>query len=187
MPCSARQAGRTFVPCPSRCTSSPTRTGIASGTIRPRGSACAWCGSWTTCSTSSRADPDFRSFLLDGQAIVLDDYLAARPEQEERLRRLFGEGRLEAGPWYVLADEFLVSAEALVRNLLAGQRTVRRLGGDADGHRILPRRVRPPGGAADAVPRLRPRGGGPVARVRGRERRGRATSTAGARRTARRC
>ena len=74
--------------------------------------------------------PDFRSFLLDGQAIVLDDYLGARPEQEERLHRLFGEGRLEAGPWYVLADEFLVSAEALVRNLLAGQRTVRRLGGE---------------------------------------------------------
>jgi len=73
--------------------------------------------------------PDFRSFLLDGQAVVLDDYLALRPEQEERLRRLFTDGRLEAGPWYVLADEFLVSAEALVRNLLAGQRTVRRLGG----------------------------------------------------------
>ncbi len=73
--------------------------------------------------------PDFRTFLLDGQAIVLDDYLAARPEHADRLRRLFAEGRLEAGPWYVLADEFLVSAEALVRNLLAGARTVRRLGG----------------------------------------------------------
>ncbi len=73
--------------------------------------------------------PDFRTFLLDGQAIVLDDYLAARPEHLERVRRLFTEGRLEAGPWYVLADEFLVSAEALVRNLLEGGRTVRRLGG----------------------------------------------------------
>lgn len=73
--------------------------------------------------------PDFRSFLLDGQAVVLDDYLAVRPEQAERLRRLFAEGRLEAGPWYVLADEFLVSGEALVRNLLAGTRTVTRLGG----------------------------------------------------------
>jgi alpha-mannosidase len=73
--------------------------------------------------------PDFRTFLLDGQAIVLEDYLAARPEQESRLRRLFVEGRLEAGPWYVLADEFLVSAEALVRNLLEGGRTVRRCGG----------------------------------------------------------
>jgi len=73
--------------------------------------------------------PDFRTFLLDGQAIVLDDYLAARPEQESRLRRLFVEGRLEAGPWYVLADEFLVSAESLVRNLFEGARTVRRCGG----------------------------------------------------------
>ena len=73
--------------------------------------------------------PDFRTFLLDGQAVVLDDYLAARPEQESRIRRLFAEGRLEAGPWYVLADEFLVSAEALVRNLLEGGRTVRRCGG----------------------------------------------------------
>ena len=73
--------------------------------------------------------PDFRTFLLDGQAIVLEDYLVARPEQESRLRRLFVEGRLEAGPWYVLADEFLVSAEALVRNLMEGGRTVRRCGG----------------------------------------------------------
>jgi 2-O-(6-phospho-alpha-D-mannosyl)-D-glycerate hydrolase len=73
--------------------------------------------------------PDFRTFLLDGQAVVLDDYLAARPEQAGRIRRLFAEGRLEAGPWFVLADEFLVSAEALVRNLLEGSRTVGRLGG----------------------------------------------------------
>ncbi len=75
------------------------------------------------------ATPDFRAFLLDGQAVVLDDYLAARPERADALRRLFGEGRLEAGPWYVLADEFLVSPEALVRNLLAGARVVRRCGG----------------------------------------------------------
>ncbi len=73
--------------------------------------------------------PDFRTFLLDGQAVVLEDYLAARPEQESRLRRLFVDGRLEAGPWYVLADEFLVSPEALVRNLIEGARTVRRCGG----------------------------------------------------------
>ncbi|MBI4541886.1 MAG: hypothetical protein HY705_02520, partial [Gemmatimonadetes bacterium] len=73
--------------------------------------------------------PDFPTFLLDGQAIALDDYLAARPERAADVGRLLRDGRLEAGPWYVLADEFLVSAEALVRNLLAGGRTVRRLGG----------------------------------------------------------
>jgi mannosylglycerate hydrolase len=32
-------------------------------------------------------------------------------------------GRIEIGPWYVLPDEFLVSGEALVRNLLYGHQT----------------------------------------------------------------
>jgi len=76
-----------------------------------------------------KAHPEIPSFLLDGQAITLDDYLAVRPELAGALRRLLADGRLEAGPWYVLADEFLVSGEALVRNLLEGQRAVRRHGG----------------------------------------------------------
>ena len=37
-------------------------------------------------------------------------------------------GRLEAGPWYVLADELIPSGEALVRNLLAGRRVLDRVG-----------------------------------------------------------
>jgi alpha-mannosidase len=61
------------------------------------------------------------SFLLDGQAIVLDDYLAIRPERRAELSALLRAGRLEAGPWYVLADELIPSGEALVRNLLAGR------------------------------------------------------------------
>ncbi len=73
--------------------------------------------------------PDIPSFLLDGQAVVLDDYAALRDDGAETLRRLLGARRLEAGPWYVLPDELLVSAEALVRNLLLGMRTVRRFGG----------------------------------------------------------
>ncbi len=32
-------------------------------------------------------EPDFRHFMLDGQTIVLDDYLQMRPEREEVLRR----------------------------------------------------------------------------------------------------
>lgn len=74
------------------------------------------------------ADPSFSTYVLDGQAIVLDDYLEVRPEQHERLARLIGDGRIEVGPWYVLPDEFLVSGESLVRNLLEGRRVVRRLG-----------------------------------------------------------
>jgi alpha-mannosidase len=67
------------------------------------------------------------SFLLDGQAIVLDDYLAIRPERRAELAALLREGRLEAGPWYVLADQLIPSGEALVRNLLAGRDALRAL------------------------------------------------------------
>jgi alpha-mannosidase len=73
-------------------------------------------------------DESFRSFTLDGQAIVLEDYLELNPEREERLRALLATGRLEAGPWYVLADELLVGGESLVRNLLLGRRVCRRFG-----------------------------------------------------------
>src|SRR5512144_156989 len=72
--------------------------------------------------------PPGESFLLDGQAIVLDDYLAVRPERRDALAALLAGRRLEAGPWYVLADELIPSAEALARNLLAGRRALRALG-----------------------------------------------------------
>ena len=74
---------------------------------------------------------DGASFLLDGQAIVLDDYLAIRPERRAELSALLRDGRLEAGPWYVLADELIPSGEALVRNLLAGRDALRSLRADA--------------------------------------------------------
>ncbi|MBN2497683.1 MAG: hypothetical protein JXR96_24025 [Deltaproteobacteria bacterium] len=73
------------------------------------------------------ADEDLR-FTLDGQTIVLEDYLEIRPDHAERLARLVGAGRLMVGPWYVLPDEFLVSGEALVRNLLAGSAIAERFG-----------------------------------------------------------
>ena len=73
-------------------------------------------------------DPSFTSFTLDGQAIVLEDYLDVRPEHEGRLRALLAAGRLEVGPSYVLPDEILVGGESLVRNLLLGRRVCRRFG-----------------------------------------------------------
>ena len=74
------------------------------------------------------SDPDFKHFMLDGQTIVLDDYLEIRPERESQIRRLVGEGRLQIGPWHVLPDEFLVSPEAIIRNLLEGGRRARDFG-----------------------------------------------------------
>ena len=73
-------------------------------------------------------DASFTSFTLDGQAIVLEDYVEVRPENEARLRALLAAGRLEAGPSYVLPDEILVGGESLVRNLLLGRRVCRRFG-----------------------------------------------------------
>jgi len=68
------------------------------------------------------ADPNYKYFHLDGQTIVLEDYLEIRPEQEPRLRKAIEEGRILIGPWYVMPDEYLVSGESLVRNLLRGHR-----------------------------------------------------------------
>ncbi len=74
------------------------------------------------------SNPNYTRFTLDGQTILLDDYLEIRPENTDRLKRLVTAGRLQIGPWYVLADEFLVSGEALVRNLLYGHQAKHRFG-----------------------------------------------------------
>ena len=68
------------------------------------------------------------SFLLDGQAILLADYIAVRPEQLDALRAHLESGAIEAGPWYVLADNLIPSGEAIIRNLEAGRRVLARFG-----------------------------------------------------------
>jgi len=67
-------------------------------------------------------DSRYAGFTLDGQAVLLEDYLELRPERRERIEALVRNGRLSVGPWYVLADEFLVSPESLIRNLMIGLR-----------------------------------------------------------------
>jgi alpha-mannosidase len=67
-------------------------------------------------------DDKFTHFMLDGQTIVLDDYLEVRPEQEELLKYYIRSGRIQVGPWYLQPDEFLVSGESLIRNLQIGLR-----------------------------------------------------------------
>ncbi len=73
-------------------------------------------------------DPEFGSFHLDGQSLPLEDYLAIRPHQRQRLVAAAQAGRLTVGPWYVLQDEYLTSAEAQVRNLLYGTRVAAQFG-----------------------------------------------------------
>jgi 2-O-(6-phospho-alpha-D-mannosyl)-D-glycerate hydrolase len=79
-----------------------------------------------------QTDPGYRSFLLDGQTVLVEDYLRARPERETDVKSLVKTGRLQVGPWYVLADEQIPSGEGLVRNLLLGAADAERLGGRLD-------------------------------------------------------
>jgi len=74
-------------------------------------------------------DPGYRAFLLDGQAVPIEDYLQIRPENQGRIEQAVREGRLFIGPWYTLPDEHPVGGECLVRNLLKGQRVAARFGG----------------------------------------------------------
>lgn len=77
-------------------------------------------------------------FLLDGQTVLLDDHLEIHPEDETRLRAQVLAGRLTIGPWYILPDEFLVSGEALIRNLMFGRARMRRFGARGNGVGYLP-------------------------------------------------
>jgi len=67
-----------------------------------------------------KTDPEYKKFTLDGQVIPLEDYLEVRPEREEEIKKFVKQGRISIGPMYVLPDEFLVSGESLIRNLLIG-------------------------------------------------------------------
>src|SRR5437667_4763565 len=79
-----------------------------------------------------QGDSAYRSFLLDGQTVLIEDYLRARPEREADVRALVKTGRLQVGPWYVLPDEQIPSGEGLIRNLLLGAADAERLGGRLD-------------------------------------------------------
>jgi uncharacterized protein YoxC len=66
-------------------------------------------------------------FHLDGQSILLEDYLRSRKEGEGLMKALINNNQLGAGPWYTQPDEFLVSGESLIRNLFYGMKTVKDL------------------------------------------------------------
>jgi mannosylglycerate hydrolase len=73
-------------------------------------------------------NPDFASFTLDGQTVLLDDYLEIRPENRPALERLIAAGRLHVGPWFTSPDLFLVSGESVIRNLQFGQAIAEQFG-----------------------------------------------------------
>ncbi|MGL4697448.1 alpha-mannosidase [Enterococcus larvae] len=73
-------------------------------------------------------DPSFKSFHLDGQTIILDDYLQVRPEKRAAVQRAIDEGKLQIGPFYILQDDFLISSESNTRNMLIGMEESKKWG-----------------------------------------------------------
>ena len=73
-------------------------------------------------------DPNFYAFTLDGQTILLEDYLEICPEKETRLQKLIQSGRILIGPWFTMPDLFLVSGEAVIRNLQEGRKWCQKFG-----------------------------------------------------------
>ncbi|MDB2151973.1 mannosylglycerate hydrolase [Clostridium butyricum] len=65
-------------------------------------------------------NPDYPYFVMDGQTAILEDYLAVKPQDKERIKKLVEEGKLIIGPWYTQTDEMVVGGESIVRNLLYG-------------------------------------------------------------------
>jgi mannosylglycerate hydrolase len=75
------------------------------------------------------ARKDFTCYVLDGQVFPLEEYLEIIPEDEGVLRKLIQEGKLSIGPFYTQFDEWLPSAESMIRNCLYGKRRAEAFGG----------------------------------------------------------
>lgn len=78
------------------------------------------------------SDPSFKSFHLDGQAIVIEDYLEIRPEMREKIIKYVADGRIVIGPWYILQDEYLTDGESNVRNMIVGRKVCSKYGKCSD-------------------------------------------------------
>lgn len=73
-------------------------------------------------------DGSLPNFYLDGQAAIITDALEIAPHLSNRIKQQMANGKLSAGPWYILADQMLVSGESLIRNLKLGLKTTRQFG-----------------------------------------------------------
>lgn len=74
-------------------------------------------------------DENYRCFNLDGQTVMLEDYLDIKPENKEKIIHFVKSNRLGIGPWYVQMDQFLVDGESIIRNLMYGKTISEEFGG----------------------------------------------------------
>jgi len=75
-----------------------------------------------------RTRSDYHAYLLDSQVVPIEDYLEVCPERRTEIEQAVKAQRLMIGPWYTLPEEFLVSGESLVRNLVVGHRVAQSFG-----------------------------------------------------------
>ena len=71
----------------------------------------------------------FKTYCLDGQYYPLKEYLDVVPEDEPTVREMIRDGLLSIGPFYTQFDEWLPSAESIIRNCLYGDRLCKKFGG----------------------------------------------------------
>lgn len=64
-------------------------------------------------------------YILDGQSVMIDDFLELAPEYEETLRKYIQSGSIRVGPWYTQTDLMLTRGESIARNLFYGLKTAR--------------------------------------------------------------
>lgn len=72
---------------------------------------------------------DFVTYCLDGQYYPLKEYLDVVPEDKDVMKDLIRRGLLTIGPFYTQFDEWLPSAESMIRNCLYGDRLCKSFGG----------------------------------------------------------
>jgi mannosylglycerate hydrolase len=67
-------------------------------------------------------------YILDGQSVMIDDYLELQPDAEDRMKHFVENKQLRVGPWYTQTDLLLVAGESIIRNLYYGIRRAKDLG-----------------------------------------------------------
>lgn len=61
-------------------------------------------------------------YILDGQSVMLDDFIEFAPKWKNRIENLVRRGALRVGPWYTQTDLLLVHGESIIRNLYYGMK-----------------------------------------------------------------
>lgn len=67
-------------------------------------------------------------YILDGQSVMIDDFLEFAPNWESRLKGVIDSKQLRVGPWYTQTDLLIVHGESIIRNLYYGMKTASKYG-----------------------------------------------------------